>query len=242
MKLTTVLLTIVTLITLLAASNVADALTLTRGVATPLTSIDGTLECRSVDDVVTITGGFVAPGTLDLSLNIPANRVQYDFHNTINYTADIVSWTLYYDASLGSQIIGAYTPIGYMDAAGYPAYIGGQSYTTLLNGGYGVYTYNTGAPWTIDYQTDHITFEVVTGVAALPHGTAVGVADVGSELPAFAVLFDPAIPVGYVDADAWPRSANVPMTGRVLGPIIPEPASILALVCGLGGLVWRRRR
>ncbi len=36
----------------------------------------------------------------------------------------------------------------------------------------------------------------------------------------------------------WTAGGNIMYTYRV----IPEPSTILALLCGLGGLVWRRRK
>jgi len=187
----------------------------------------------------------VGAGTIDFDLNLPVNRVQYDILNLA--AENIVSWTIYYDRSLGSKIVGAGIPTGYINESGVIHTLGGQDYVTLFNEGYGVYTYNTGAPWTIDYQPNRIVFTGPTAAPGLPKGTACGLTDVGSCLPSFALLWDPSVPVGYDAAIARADSENEPFAGVVWGPstqiCVTEPAGVLALVCAMPafwGLVRRR--
>ena len=235
-----------TMMALVLAPTVAGAFSLTRGEPTPLFAPTETLFLNSVFDQPILVDAFVGAGTLDFGLNIPVNRVQYDI---LNASVDnITSWTLYYDNSIGPKIIGAATPTGYIDSSGVKHILGGQGYATLFNNGYGLYEYNTGAPWTIDYQPNRIVFTGPAAAAALPNGSACGVTDVGNQLPTFAVLWDRSVPVGYDAAIARADSEREPFAGVVWGPseeiCVSEPAGAIALaftIPAFWGLALRRR-
>ena len=226
----------VLLIALFLASGSAYALTLTRGTSAPIGGID----CHWSTDAPTITSAFTSPGTTDNTLNILVNRVQYDFLD--NTQSGMSSWTLYYDTSVAGQIRAAGTPTSYIQPNGTIVPIGGTAFVTMLNDGFGVYTYNTGNPWNIDYEIDHITFSRSSGTTPLPAGCAVGVTDLASTAITFQVLFDRSVGVGTANATAYP-STSVD-TGTVMGPVpVPEPSGILALftaICGMVGLVKRK--
>src|SRR5208337_2177221 len=112
----------------------------------------GSIRFSSTSDSVIITGALTGPGAITTGLSIPANRIQYDVINSDQGTMS--SWTIHYAPSVGPSILGVFTPLGYLTSAGTAIPQGGYAYTTLFNAGYGPYTYNTGAPWTIDYEPD----------------------------------------------------------------------------------------
>lgn len=233
---------IATMMLVALSCQMAFALTLTRGVATPLSSVDGTLECYSVVDSVTLGAAFTSPDTITSGLNIATKRVQYDFNNALSMA--INSWTLYYDKSIGDKIIAAWVPLGYIRYDETYVTLGGEPFGTLLNSGYGTYHYNSGAKWTIDYQADHITFKTLPDYIGLPSGSIVGATDVVNVIPTFVVQFDPSLSVIDDCAIALPVGANVPVEGKVKGPgpVVPEPASILGLGLPVFGLALRMRK
>jgi len=175
----------------------------------------GSVRFSSVPDSVTITAGLTAPGTITSGLAIAASRIQYDIINSDQ--GPMYTWTVHYPAVLGPSIIGAYTPLGYLTSVGTITPQGGFAYTTLFNAGYGVYNYNTAAPWIIDYEPDHITFATAAAPPGLPMNDGEGFLNPTPYLPSFAILFDPALAVGLVPADVTVGSAN--MSGQVLGPL-----------------------
>src|SRR2546421_489668 len=125
---------------LFQAHSAVAALSFGRGTPTTV----GCARYANSPDSVTITGALTAPGTITGGLAIPANRIQYDIINCD--TGPMLSWTIFYGAAVGPQMIGAYTPLGYVDFTGAIVPQGGFAYTTLFNAGYGVYNYNTAAP------------------------------------------------------------------------------------------------
>jgi hypothetical protein len=127
------------------------------------------------------------------------------------------SWTVFYSPAVGPQIIGAGTPVGYVTSGGVIVPQGGVAYTTLFNAGFGVYNYNTGAPWIIDYEPDHITFIGTIAPPGLPPNDGVGYVNPAPYLPSFDIVFDPHLGNALVPATA--QFANGPMNGQVLGPV-----------------------
>lgn len=195
---------------LLQTHSAEAALSFARGTATSV----GCVRYANSPDSVTITAGLTAPGTITSGLSIPANRIQYDIINCD--TGPMLSWTVFYAPSVGPAIIGAFTPLGFIDFTGAIVPQGGFAYTTLFNAGYGIYTYNTGAPWIIDYEPDHITFTATTP-NVLPANAGVGYLSPTYYLPSFAILYDPELGNGLVPASA--KTGNVTMNGQVYGPV-----------------------
>jgi len=216
------------------------ALSFTRGIVTSA----GPEQFASTVDSDILVGGFTAPGVLSSGLYIPETRIQYDtIDNDPTFTYSLSSWTLYYSSALAPDIIGAATPLGYVDPAGNPVPQGGGAYTTLFNAGYGIYTYNTGAPWSIDYEADHITFTAVAG--GVPPGGGAGDVTPGMYLPSFDIEFSPNLGVGSVAALALfsaPNGAGY-ANGTVLGPVlVPEPSTSVLGLIGASVMIWRRLR
>src|SRR6516165_3381415 len=188
---------------LLQAHLVFGAPAFVRGTASSV----GPVRFSSTPDFVTITGDYTAPGFIDNTLNIPIGRIQYDMINSDQ--GSLNTWTVYYSPLVGPSIIGATTPIGYVDFFGTAVPQGGAAYGTLLNAGYGLYNYNTGAPWTIDYEVDHITFIWVGApTTGLPPNAGVGDLAPTSFLPSFDIEFDPSLPIGLVPTSAKLGAAN----------------------------------
>jgi hypothetical protein len=192
-----------------AAHSASAALTFGRGTGTAV----GPARFSSSPDSVTITGGLTGPGTVTSGLAIPANRIQYDVIN--GDVGPMFSWTIFYGAAVGPGIIGAGTPLGYVTSTGTIVPEGGIAYATLFNAGYGIYTYNTGSPWTIDYEPDHITF--IGPNSGLPVNDGVGYLNPTPYLPSFDILYDPSLGNGLVPANA--REGSVNYNGQVYGPI-----------------------
>ena len=198
------------------------ALSFVRG--TP--SAVGSVRFASSPDSVTITGALVGPGTINTALAIPANRIQYDLINSDQ--GAMSAWTLFYDPSVGPGIIGAFTPLGYLDSGGSLDPQGGVAYTTLFNAGYGVYNYNTGAPWNIDFEPDHITFSSTASPAVgLPMNDGAGVLDPTAYPPSFAILYSPTI--GYGLVPATDKIGTGTFNGQVYGPVPGNPC--LSILC-----------
>jgi hypothetical protein len=174
---------------------------------------------------VTITAALTAPGTISSGLSIPANRIQYDVINCD--IGNMQSWTVFYSPAVGPQIIGAGTPVGYVTSGGVIVPQGGVAYTTLFNAGFGLYNYNTGAPWIIDYQPDHITFISTTAPPGLPPNDGVGYVNPSPYLPSFDIAFDPHLGNALVPAMA--QFATGAMNGQVLGPVPGN--SCLSILC-----------
>ncbi|HEV2208299.1 MAG TPA: hypothetical protein VG167_05950 [Verrucomicrobiae bacterium] len=209
--------------TLLAQAPLASA-ALSFGRGTPTTV--GSVRFSSSPDSVTITAALTGPGTITSGLSITANRIQYDVINSDQ--GPMFNWTLYYLPSVGPSIIGAYTPLGYITLGGVIVPEGGYAYTTLFNAGFGVYAYNAGAPWTIDYEPDHITFSTAaTPPGGLPANDGLGFLNPTAYLPSFAVLFSPALPNGLVPAKAGVATAI--LNGQVYGPLPGN--SCLSILC-----------
>ncbi len=219
---------------LFVQAHSASALSFTRGTATFV----GIEQFSSTADSDTLTAAFTAPGIITTSLSIPDNRIQYDVINSDQ--GSLNSWTVFYSPSLAPDIIGASTPIGYVNSSGTAVPQGGFAFTTLLNAGFGVYNYNTGAPWSIDYEANHITFTAL-GAPTLPPGAGVGCLAPTCDLPSFAIEFSPNVGIGFVAASATVDTAG--FTGTVLGPVVPEPSTALLLTVGTAGLavVGRKR-
>jgi len=198
---------------LLAQAHPAAAV-LSFGRGTPTTV--GSIKFSSSPDSVIITGALTGPGTVTTALAIPANRIQYDVINSDQ--GSVTSWTLHYPPAVGPSIIGAFTPLGYVNAVGTIIPQGGYAYTTLFNAGYGVYNYNTGAPWIIDYEPDHITY-IGTALppTGLPANAGAGYLNPTPYLPSFAVLYSPDLGNGVVPASATIGTGN--LNGTVYGPL-----------------------
>jgi len=209
---------------LVVQAHSASALTFTRGTGTTV----GIEQFSSTSDTDTLVAAFTAPGTITSGLSIPENRIQYDVITSDQ--GSMSSWTVFYSPSLASDIIGAATPTGYVDSSGTSHTQGGQAFTTLFNTGFGVYTYNTGAPWSIDYEANHVTF---TALATLPPAAGVGDLAPTSNLPSFDIEFNPSLGVGFVSAQATVDTAS--FSGTVLGPV-PEPGTLLLFGFGVSGL------
>lgn len=208
---------------LLVQSHPASAgLSFVRG--TP--SAVGSVRFASSPDSVTITGALVGPGAINTALAIPANRIQYDVINSDQ--GSMSAWTLFYDPAAGPGIIGACTPLGYIDSGGSIVPQGGVAYSTLFNAGYGVYNYNTGAPWNIDFEPDHITFSSTTSPAVgLPINEGAGVLGPTAYPPSFAILYNPALGSGLVPASDHVGTAT--FNGQVYGPVAGNPC--LSIQC-----------
>jgi HYR domain len=193
------------------------------GRGTPTTV--GCIRFANSPDSVTITAALTAPGTITSGLAIPANRIQYDIINCD--LGPMYSWTVYYSPVVGPDIIGAYTPLGYIDFTGVIVPQGGYAYTTLFNAGFGIYNYNTGAPWIIDYEPDHITFTTTASPPGLLANDGVGFLNPTPYLPSFAILFSPNLANGLVPASA--TIGTVTMNGQVYGPLQGNPC--LSIQC-----------
>jgi hypothetical protein len=187
------------------------ALSFGRGIPTTV----GCVRYSSSPDSVTITGALTGPGVITGGLAIPANRIQYDVINCD--IGPMYSWTVYYSPVVGPDIIGAFTPLGYITSAGIIVPQGGVAYTTLFNAGYGVYNYNIGAPWLIDYEPDHITFTSAGPTPGLPMNDGVGFLNPTPYLPSFAILYRPNLGNGLVPASAMVGTAT--FNGQVYGPV-----------------------
>ncbi len=211
---------------------VVAGLSFLRGIPTAV----GCVQFSSSPDSVTITGAYTDPGVIDTTLNIPANRIQYDVINCDQGTMN--SWTINYAATVGPSMIGAFTPLGYVTLGGAYLTQGGAAYTTLFNAGYGIYNYNTGAPWTIDYEVDHITFTANTSdiPIGLPANDGVGELAPAAYLPSFAILYNPSLGDGLVPASAVVGTAT--FNGQVYGPVpgssclTVQCSNITVLTCG----------
>lgn len=206
------------------------AFELVQPASTPLFSSNSTLDLCCANGQFVLTEALVAAGTTDSALNIPTVRVQYDILNATG--GDIVSWTLYFDNTLGTKVVAVGTPIGYIKSDGTQTAIGGVDVATLLNNGYGLYAYNGGAPWTVDYQPNHIRFSQAAGVSgALPNNSACGLTDLGS-MPSFTIFLEQGTPVGPNAAFAEAEGVDGPFVGVVVGPVkltVPEPTGFAAL-------------
>jgi hypothetical protein len=142
--------------------------------------------------------------------------MQYDVIN--GDQGPMNTWTLYYSPAVGPMILGAATPLGYIDFTGTIFPQGGSAYTTLFNAGFGLYSYNSGAPWAIDYEPDHITFIGTAGPPpGLPANDGVGYLNPTPYLPSFAIDYDPSL--GYDVVPASARIGNLVLNGTVYGPV-----------------------
>jgi hypothetical protein len=216
---------------LFVQAHSAFALSFVRGTATSV----GTEQFSSTTDTDTLTGAFTAAGVITNGLSIPEHRVQYDIITSSG--GSLTSWTVNYSPTLAADIIGAITPIGFVDSGGMMHSQGGQAFTTLFNKGFGVYTYNTGAPWTIDFEADHVTFTGAPGLA-LPAGAGVGDLSPTAFLPSFDLEFSPKVPFGDVPASVLVGTATG--SGTVTGPVVPEPSTVSLVLCGVAMMGCRR--
>ena len=208
--------TILAGVLLVQAHSASAALTFARGTGTSV----GSVRFSSSPDSVVITGALTGPGTVTTALAIPANRIQYDVINSDQ--GAMSTWTVFYSPAVGPNIIGAFTPLGYINSAGTIVPQGGYAYTTLFNAGYGVYTYNTGAPWIIDYEPDHITFTgTVSPGPGLPANDGAGYLNPTPYLPSFAILYSPDLGNGLVPATVKVGTAT--LNGQVYGPLPGNP-------------------
>jgi len=206
----------------LQVHSASAALSFGRGTPTTV----GSVRYSSTPDSDIITGALTGPGTITTGLFIPANRIQYDIINSDQ--GPLHSWTLYYSPSIGPLIIGASTPVGYVDFLGTIVPEGGYAYSTLFNAGFGVYNYNVGAPWLIDYEPDHVTFiQAATAPGGLPANDGVGLVNPIPYLPSFGIDFDPGLGNGLVPASAL--VGNVNLNGQVYGPLPGN--NCLSIVC-----------
>jgi large repetitive protein len=207
---------------LLAAQPAGAALGFLRGTVTAV----GVEQFSSVPDSAILTGAFTGPGVINNGLFMPENRIQYDIINADQ--GPLYSWTIHYSAVVGPFILGACTPLGYITPTGATVPQGGNAYTTLFNAGYGVYNYNTGAAWIIDYEPDHITFSsAIAGAFALPPDGGVGYLSPTPYLPSFSIEYDPALSYGMIPASAVVGSVNY--NGLVYGPIGPSATNCITL-------------
>lgn len=199
-----------------------------RGTATSV----GNIQFSSILDSVTITGDLTAPGRISNGLSIPANRIQYDVINGNQGTMS--SWTVYYSSSVGPEIIGACTPLGYVTSSGKRVSQGGVAYGTVFNAGYGIYNYNTKSPWSIDYEPDHITFNgMADPQAGLGMNDGAGFVKPTPYLPSFAISFSTNLSCGLVTASAMIDASN--LTGQVYGPV-PNTGLPSATPGAIGGV------
>jgi hypothetical protein len=204
---------------LIHAPTALAALTFERGTLT----VVGSINFASSPDSVIITGALVAPGAINTGLNIPVNRIQYDIINSDQ--GEMFIWTIRYSPVVGPNIVGAFTPLGYVTSSGTVVSQGGVAYATLFNKGFGPYSYNTGAPWVIDYEPDHITFTATTNSVGLPANDGVGYLAPASFLPSFGILFSPSLGNGLVPVSATIATGNSFQTlaGQVYGPLPGNP-------------------
>jgi len=217
---------------LFVQAHSAFALGFVRGTATSV----GAVQFSSSTDTDTLVEAFTSAGTTTPGLSIPEHRVQYDIINSPAGTLN--SWTVHYSPTLAGDIIGATTPLGFVDSSNVAHTIGGLGFTTLFNAGFGVYSYNTGAPWTIDFEADHVTF-TATSVGSLPAGAGEGDLSPTSNLPSFDLEFSPKVPFGPVAADVM--FDDMTGTGMVTGPVVPEPSTVSLVLCGVAMMASRRR-
>ena len=218
---------------LLAPADSAFALSFTRGTASTV----GSEQFSSSTDTNTSTEFLTAPNTITTGFSTLEHRVQYDII-TAN-AGSLNTWTVHYDPSLASGIIGATVPTGFVTSGGTAVTTGGLAVTTLFNSGFGVYNYNPGSTWTIDYEADHITFAGVPDVS-LPSGAGVGELLPTANLPSFDIEFNPNIPFGVVPADVVFDDQSG--SGTVTGPVVPEPSSLSLILVGTAIMACRRFR
>jgi len=229
---------------LLSAPFSANALSLVRGTETHLTGSLGDVQVNYVDDAPSLTGYLDAGGTVDGATPIPVTRVQYDLLNNAG-NSGIFTFTVNYTP--GTVVIGAQDAYGFYDSAGtLQTYWGGLAYTTLFDTGYGTYTYNVanGGEWSIDYQSDHVTWtQLGNGFFA---DTATGDTNFGFN-PTFALDFAAGTTLGLMPAQVTGygvTGAPVSSTGMVLSavPAVPVPAAAWLFGSGLLGLIGVTRR
>jgi hypothetical protein len=202
--------------------SASAALSFGRGTPTSV----GSVRFSSSPDSVLITGALTGPGTITSGLSIPAKRIQYDVINSDQ--GPMFKWTLFYSSAVGPQIIGAATPLGYVDLVGTLFPEGGYAYTTLFNAGFGIYNYNTGAPWTIDYEPDHITFSSAAAPpSGLPANDGAGFLNPTPYLPSFSIEFSPSLESALLPATAVVGTAT--LNGQVYGPTPGNPC--LSILC-----------
>lgn len=208
----------------LGAHPASAALAFLRGTVTAV----GIEQFSSSPDSAILTGAFTGPGFIANGLFIPENRIQYDIINSDQ--GGLSSWTIHYSPAVGPFIIGACTPLGYITPTGATVAEGGSAYTTLFNAGFGVYNYNTGAPWMIDYEPDHITFfSAIAGGFALPPADGVGYLSPTPYLPSFSIEFDPSLTSALVPASAVVGTAT--FNGFVYGPVPHNPTGCITIQC-----------
>jgi hypothetical protein len=181
----------------------------------------GAVKLSSVSDSCNITAGLTAVDTIT-GCSFAVKRVQYDMVNS--GTADVSSWTLHYSPAIGPQIVAASVPTGYVDGSNHFVQVGGKPYGVILNRGYGVYKYNKGAPWVIDYRKDHITFAANDGRSGLPAGCGVGFVPKTASLPSFGIEFKPGLSFGNIQATVV--AGQTTLTNTVVGPVVSAPKSV----------------
>lgn len=221
----------------------ADALSLTRGTPATLTGTLGNVEVNYVSDNPTLTG-YLGPSGIVTGVNIPETRIQYDLLNMAG-NGNILSYTVNY--ALGTSVLGAMEAVGYFDGSGGSHSWNGTAYTTLFDKGFGIYNYNQvqfGSLWTIDYQSDHVTWNTTGN--NFPADAASGFTNFGFN-PTFTLDFAAGTLLGLQPANVTgmqvtgaPASAN----GMVLSAVVPIPAAVWLFGSGLMGLlvIAKRRR
>ncbi len=227
----------------LSNAGVAHALLLNgAGTPTTLAGTLGTVDVMSLSDSPTMTGYLTLGGLVDPAPAIPIKRVQYDLLNRLG-NGSIFEYRV--DFPVGTNVIGAVNPGKFITAAGVMQnYWAGSNYGMVFDNGFGVYTYDLpfGSEWRIEYAADHVEWQHL-GNGFFPD-TATGRTDLGIAVPTFALLFDPATPLGLQPAQVTGHAvtgAPVIATGRVLSAV-PEPQSAVIVACGAAALASQRRR
>jgi hypothetical protein len=178
----------------------------------------GAINVSSASDSCIVAGGLTSIDTVT-RCGIAVKRVQYDIVN--GGSEELSSWTLYYSPAIGPQIVSATVPTGYVDPANHFVQIGGKPIGVILNAGYGVYKYNKGAPWLIDYRKDHITFTADGAAAGLPPGCGIGFVPKVASLPSFGIEFKRGLYFGNVTATVVAGQRT--LTNTVIGPVVSPP-------------------
>jgi hypothetical protein len=253
------------LLCLTAGTTTAQAFSLTRGTPSP-TPFDGAAahipQVNYVADNVTVTGAFTSGGLVSSGLSIAAERIQYDMLNPAGNTNNplspdafnVIEYTVHFP--VGTTVIGASAPSGFVASDGTVGSFGGSAFTTLFDTGFGVYDYNTGSGWKIHYNADSVSWfgAALGGSAALLTDSATGAVNAGGGdhfVPTFELLFAPGTTLGLNDATIVGLRAAVTSIGSI--PIIPGqtlsavtavplPLSAWLFASALGGLAGYGRR
>jgi hypothetical protein len=211
-------------------------------------TFDGTLgpvDIVAAGDSPSLNGGVSSAGVIEfLTPAVPIVRVKYELYNRPG-NDPIFEFTVPYEP--GVSVEGAANPGKFIDGGGATSTVwSGSNSTTLFDSGFGTYTADRtafGSEWEIDFASDSVTWRY-TGSDGFMAGTATGRTDLGSALPTFSIAFAAGTQLDLVVAEVSGRSVTggpVSSSGRTLSGVVPEPASGMLVLGGVGLIAGRRR-